>query len=77
MNSFKLIITSTFVLVFLCNGFGQVMYNDQEANVPGENGRKSGLWVFFGKDKNIKGYQPDDIYEVGVFSPVENGTFGL
>ena len=67
MNSFKLIITSTFVLVFLCNGFGQVMYNDQEANVPGENGRKSGLWVFFGKDKNIKGYQPDDIYEVGVF----------
>ena len=67
MSTLKLIISTLLLCTVLQNNYGQVNYNGQEANIPGENGRKSGLWVFYGKDKNIKGYQPEDIYEVGVF----------
>ncbi len=67
MSTLKLIISTLLLCTVLQNNYGQVNYNGQEANIPGENGRKAGLWVFYGKDKNIKGYQPEDIYEVGVF----------
>lgn len=65
--SLKLCFTVLAITTFLSTGVSQVIHEGQEVNLLDETGKKTGSWVFFGKDKNIKGYQPDDVYETGAF----------
>ncbi|MDG2331835.1 MAG: hypothetical protein P8M05_09605 [Flavobacteriales bacterium] len=55
------------MVAFISTGLGQIMFEGSEVNLLNEKGRKTGTWVIFGKDKNIKGYLPEDIYETGKF----------
>lgn len=60
---------STFLMMFfvIASCFGQVPDNGGEINQKDENGRKTGVWVVYAKEKNLPIYRPDDIYETGEY----------